>query len=36
MPTKLAIDLEYLQKRTVWTDIGLIVRTVSALATGKD
>ena len=36
MPTKLAIDLEYLQKRTVWTDIGLIIRTVWALLAGKD
>ncbi len=36
MPAKLAIDLDYIQKRTVWTDIGLIVGTVWALVTGKD
>jgi len=31
MPHKLAIDLEYLQRRTVWTDLGVIWQTVVAL-----
>ena len=28
MPAKLAIDLEYLRRRTVWTDLGMIVSTL--------
>jgi len=28
MPAKLAIDLDYIQRRTVWSDIGVIVKTV--------
>ncbi len=28
MPRKLAIDLEYLERRTWWTDLGLIVKTI--------
>lgn len=31
MPAKLAIDLTYLKRRTVWTDILLILRTVFAI-----
>lgn len=31
MPAKLAIDLEYLSRRTLWTDLGLILRTVVAM-----
>lgn len=29
LPHKLAIDLAYLQQRTVWTDMGLILKTVA-------
>lgn len=28
MPRKLAIDLEYLQQRTFWSDVGLVVQTI--------
>ena len=28
LPHKLALELEYLERRTLWTDIGLILRTV--------
>ncbi len=28
MPAKLAIDLEYLRRRTVWTDLGMIFNTL--------
>jgi FlaA1/EpsC-like NDP-sugar epimerase/lipopolysaccharide/colanic/teichoic acid biosynthesis glycosyltransferase len=31
MPAKLAIDLQYLARRTIWSDIGLIVRTIAAM-----
>lgn len=31
MPAKLRIDLEYLAKRTIWSDIGLILRTIFAM-----
>jgi lipopolysaccharide/colanic/teichoic acid biosynthesis glycosyltransferase len=31
LPHKLALELEYLERRTLWTDIGLILRTVSNL-----
>lgn len=31
MPSKLAIDLAYLQTRTVWTDLRLIVQTILAI-----
>jgi lipopolysaccharide/colanic/teichoic acid biosynthesis glycosyltransferase len=33
MPAKLAIDLAYLKRRTLWSDLGLILRTVAALFT---
>ena len=32
MPDKLQIDLEYLARRTFWTDLGLIIRTAIAIA----
>ncbi len=31
MPAKLAIDLDYLSKRTVWTDLRLIFQSVTAM-----
>lgn len=31
MPDKLAIDLAYLRRRSFWSDLGLIVRTVRAM-----
>lgn len=31
MPEKIDIDLEYLSRRTIWTDLVLIVRTIAAL-----
>lgn len=31
MPAKLALDLAYIARRTVFTDIGLILRTVAAM-----
>jgi lipopolysaccharide/colanic/teichoic acid biosynthesis glycosyltransferase len=31
MPAKLRIELEYLEHRSSWSDLGLIVRTVAAL-----
>jgi lipopolysaccharide/colanic/teichoic acid biosynthesis glycosyltransferase len=31
MPAKINIDLAYLQKRTVWSDLRLIVRTILAM-----
>lgn len=31
MPAKLAIDLEYLARRTLLTDVGVIVRTLAAM-----
>ena len=31
MPAKLAIDLEYVKHRTVWTDIKLVLRTILAM-----
>ncbi len=31
MPAKLEIDLDYLSRRTLWSDIGLIVQTTLAL-----
>jgi lipopolysaccharide/colanic/teichoic acid biosynthesis glycosyltransferase len=31
MPAKLAIDLEYMTRRTLWTDIHVIVQTVKAV-----
>jgi lipopolysaccharide/colanic/teichoic acid biosynthesis glycosyltransferase len=31
MPAKLKIDLEYLSKRTLWTDVVLILRTIAAM-----
>lgn len=31
MPAKLAIDLEYLARRTVWTDLSLTIRSVAVM-----
>ncbi len=31
MPAKLAIDLDYIRKRTVWTDLVVIARTIHTL-----
>jgi lipopolysaccharide/colanic/teichoic acid biosynthesis glycosyltransferase len=31
MPEKLAIDLEYLRRRTFWTDLAIIGRTAAAI-----
>jgi lipopolysaccharide/colanic/teichoic acid biosynthesis glycosyltransferase len=31
MPAKLAIDLDYLARRTFWSDLGLIFRTIVAI-----
>ena len=31
MPQKIAIELEYLARRTLWTDLGLILRTLSCV-----
>ena len=31
LPAKLALDLAYLHRRTFWTDLGLILRTMAAL-----
>lgn len=31
MPAKLAIDLQYLARHTVWSDIGIILRTAGAM-----
>jgi lipopolysaccharide/colanic/teichoic acid biosynthesis glycosyltransferase len=31
LPTKLVIDLDYLSKRTFWTDVCLIVRTILSM-----
>jgi lipopolysaccharide/colanic/teichoic acid biosynthesis glycosyltransferase len=31
MPRKLAIDLEYLARRNLWTDLGIILKTLLAL-----
>jgi lipopolysaccharide/colanic/teichoic acid biosynthesis glycosyltransferase len=31
MPAKLAIDLDYLRRRTLWTDVKLIFRTIAAV-----
>jgi len=28
MPGKLAIDLEYMRRRTLWSDLGLIFKTI--------
>ncbi len=36
MPAKLALELDYLCRRTLWTDVGLIVRTFVALFKHKD
>jgi lipopolysaccharide/colanic/teichoic acid biosynthesis glycosyltransferase len=31
MPTKLSMDLQYLLRATIWTDIGILIRTVFAV-----
>lgn len=31
LPDKLAIDLEYLKKKTAWTDLGIILKTLLAV-----
>lgn len=31
MPMKLALDLAYIEKRTIWTDLTLIFRTISTM-----
>jgi lipopolysaccharide/colanic/teichoic acid biosynthesis glycosyltransferase len=31
MPTKLALDLDYLARRNVWSDLGLIFRTMVSI-----
>lgn len=31
LPAKLAIDLDYLDRRTLWSDLALIVRTVASM-----
>jgi lipopolysaccharide/colanic/teichoic acid biosynthesis glycosyltransferase len=31
LPAKLAIDLDYLARRSLWSDLGLIVRTVGSM-----
>lgn len=36
MPAKLAIDLDYIRKRTVWTDLVVILQTVRALTCGSN
>jgi len=36
MPKKLAIDLEYFQRATVWSDIGVIARTIQTLVLRKE
>ena len=36
MPAKLALELDYLRRRTLWTDVGLIVRTFVALFKHED
>ncbi len=36
MPAKLALEVDYLRRRTLWTDVGLIVRTFVALFKHED
>jgi len=36
MPHKLSLDLDYLQYRTVWTDVALILKTIIAIVRGRD
>ena len=36
LPHKLAVDLAYLQQRTVWTDLALILRTIAAVVHGRE
>jgi FlaA1/EpsC-like NDP-sugar epimerase/lipopolysaccharide/colanic/teichoic acid biosynthesis glycosyltransferase len=36
LPHKLALDLDYLQRRTVWTDVALILKTIVAIVGGRD
>ncbi len=36
MPAKLALELDYLRRRTLWTDVGLILRTFVALFKHED
>ncbi len=31
LPAKLAIDLDYLAQRTLWSDLALIVRTIGSM-----
>ena len=31
MPRKIALDLTYCRRRTLWSDVGLILRTVAAM-----
>jgi FlaA1/EpsC-like NDP-sugar epimerase/lipopolysaccharide/colanic/teichoic acid biosynthesis glycosyltransferase len=35
LPSKLALDLAYLQQRTLWTDLVLILQTITLLINGK-
>jgi FlaA1/EpsC-like NDP-sugar epimerase/lipopolysaccharide/colanic/teichoic acid biosynthesis glycosyltransferase len=35
LPAKLALDLAYLQQRTLWTDLALILQTITVLINGK-
>jgi len=35
LPDKLAIELEYLKKRTAWTDLGIILKTLLSVFNGK-
>jgi FlaA1/EpsC-like NDP-sugar epimerase/lipopolysaccharide/colanic/teichoic acid biosynthesis glycosyltransferase len=35
LPSKLALDLAYLQQRTLWTDLALILQTIALLINGK-
>ena len=31
LPAKLVLDLDYLARRTLWSDLGLIVRTIGSM-----
>lgn len=35
MPAKLALELDYLRRRTLWTDVGMILRTIIAVFKGE-
>jgi lipopolysaccharide/colanic/teichoic acid biosynthesis glycosyltransferase len=36
LPYKLALDLAYLQQRTVWTDLTLILKTIAKVIRGRE